>query len=70
MQQLEKLEQYCKVRNIKATFVDGILIDPLPIVKSNYRVRKEPYFINLAIIRYGCQTVVDAMFNKQMTLII
>jgi hypothetical protein len=70
MQQLEKLEEYCKVRNIKATFVDGILIDPLPIVKSNYRVRKEPYFINLAITRYGCSTVVDAMFNKQMTLII
>ena len=70
MQQLEKLEQYCNVRNIKATFVDGILIEPLPIVKSNYRVRKEPYFINLAVTRYGCQTVVDAMFNKQMTLII
>ena len=70
MLQLEKLEQYCKVRNVKATFVDGILIDPLPIVKSNYRVRKEPYFINLAVTRYGCPTVVDAMFNKQMTLII
>ena len=70
MQQLEKLEQYCKVRNVKATFVDGILIDPLPVVKSNYRVRKEPYFINLAVTRYGCSTVVDAMFNKQMTLII
>jgi hypothetical protein len=65
-----KLEQYCRVRDIKATFVDGILIYPLPVVKSNYRVRKEPYFINLAVTRYGCPTVVDAMFNKQMTLII
>ena len=70
MLQLEKLEQYCKVRDIKATFVDGILIDPLPIVKSNYRVRKEPYFIDLAVKRYGCKSVVEAMFNKQMTLII
>lgn len=70
MQQLIKLEEYCKVRNIKSTFVDGILIDPLPVVKSNYRVRKEPYFIDLAITRYGCPTVVDAMFNKQMTLIL
>jgi hypothetical protein len=70
MLQLEKLEEYCKIRNIKATFVDGILIDPLPVVKSNYRVRKEPYFIDLAVKRYGCSTVVDAMFNKQMTLIL
>jgi hypothetical protein len=70
MIQLEKLEEYCKVRNIKATFVDGILIDPLPIVKSNYRVRKEPYFIDIAVTRYGCKSVVEAMFNKQMTLII
>jgi hypothetical protein len=70
MQQLRKLEQYCKVREIKATFVEGILIEPLPIVKSNYRVRKEPYFIDLAVARYGCSTVVDAMFNKQMTLIL
>ena len=70
MQQLEKLEEYCKIRNIKATFVDGILIEPLPVVKSNYRVRKEPYFIDLAVKRYGCSTVVDAMFNKKMTLIL
>ncbi|CAB4153366.1 hypothetical protein UFOVP622_7 [uncultured Caudovirales phage] len=70
MLQLEKLEQYCKVRNIKATFVDGILIEPLPVIKSNYRVRKELYFLEIAINRYGCKTVVDAMFNKQMTLIL
>lgn len=70
MQQLRKLEAYCIARNIKATFIDGILIEPLPIVKSNYRVRKEPYFIDLAVARYGCQTVVEAMQNKQMTLIL
>ena len=70
MQQLRKLEAYCIARNIKATFIDGVLIEPLPIVKSNYRVRKEPYFIDLAVARYGCQTVVEAMQNKQMTLIL
>lgn len=70
MQQLRKLEAYCIARNIKATFIDGILIEPLPIVKSNYRIRKEPYFIDLAVARYGCQTVVEAMQNKQMTLIL
>lgn len=70
MQQLRKLEAYCIARNIKATFMDGVLIEPLPIVKSNYRVRKEPYFIDLAVARYGCQTVVEAMQNKQMTLIL
>lgn len=70
MQQLRKLEAYCLARNIKATFVDGILIEPLPIVKCDYRVRKEPYFIDLAVARYGCQTVVEAMQNKQMTLIL
>jgi hypothetical protein len=66
----EKLETYCRVRDIKATFVDGILIDPLPVVKSDYRVRKEPFFIYLAINRFGCKTVVEAMFNKQLTLIL
>ena len=70
MQQLRKLEAYCIARNIKSTFIDGVLIEPLPIVKSNYRVRKEPYFIDLAVARYGCQTVVEAMQNKQMTLIL
>ena len=48
----------------------NILIDPLPIIKSNYRVRKEPYFLEIAINRYGCSTVVEAMFNKKMTLIL
>ena len=57
MQQLRKLEAYCIARNIKATFMDGVL-------------RKEPYFIDLAVARYGCQTVVEAMQNKQMTLIL
>ena len=70
MLQLEKLEKYCKDRNIKATFVDGVLIYPLPIVKYNYRVKKDAYFLEIAVNRYGCQTVVEAMFNKKMTLIL
>lgn len=70
MQQLNKLEEYCKVRNIKATFVDGILVEPYPIIKANYRVRKEPYFLEIAVNRYGCSTVVEAMMNKKMTLIL
>lgn len=70
MLQLSKLEQYCKIRNIKATFVDGVLIEPYPVIKANYRVRKEPYFLEIAVKRYGCSTVVEAMLNKKMTLIL
>lgn len=70
MLQLIKLEKYCKDRNIEATFIDGVLIDPLPIVKYNYRVKKDAYFLEIAVNRYGCQTVVEAMFNKKMTLIL
>jgi hypothetical protein len=70
MLQLTKLEKYCKDRNIEATFVDGILIEPFPIVKYNYRVKKDAWFLEIAVNKYGCSTVVEAMFNKKMTLIL
>lgn len=70
MLQLEKLEQYCKARNIKAAFIDGVLIDPLPVIKSNYRIRKEPHYICIAINKFGCKTIVEAMFNNKIILIL
>jgi len=70
MLQLEKLEYYCKSRNIKATFIDGILIDPLPVIKSNYRIRKEPHYICIAINKFGCKTIVEAMLNNKIILIL
>ena len=70
MLQLDKLECYCKSRNIDAKFIDGILIDPLPVIKSNYRIRKEPYYICIAINKFGCKTIVEAMYNNKIILIL
>jgi hypothetical protein len=39
-------------------------------VKYNYRVKKDAWFLEIAVNKYGCKTVVDAMFNKKMTLIL
>ena len=65
---MNHFETYCKTRNIKAKFVDGELISPIPLVKVNNRIRTEPYFIQKVISKYSFSSVVEAMFNDKIIL--
>jgi len=53
-----------------AIFKDGVLISPLPTVKFGYRIRKEPEFIEKAFIKYSFDSVIEAMKNKKIILVL
>ena len=52
------------------TFVDGKLIHPLPNVKFGGRLRTEPEFIELAIIKFSYSSVIDAIYNQKIILVL
>ena len=65
---MNHFETYCKTRHIKAEFINGELVTPLPLVKVQNRIRKEPYFIQKVISKYSFSTVVEAMYNDKIIL--
>lgn len=54
----------------EAQFKDGVLISPLPTVKFGHRIRTEIEFIEMAFIKYDFKTVVEAMKNKKIILVL
>lgn len=67
---MSQFEQYCIRKGVKATFVDGKLIEPLPKVKVSNRIRNESYFIHKAIGKYSYQSVIEAMKNDKIILVL
>lgn len=53
---------------LDAVFKDGILIHPLPRVKTAGRERKEWMFIEMAIQKYPYSSIVEAMYNQKIIL--
>ena len=67
---MSQFENYCFRKGVKATFVDGKLIEPLPKVKVSNRIRNESYFIQKAIDKYSYQSVIEAMNNDKIILVL
>ena len=67
---LEVREDKIKKHIPDAIFKDGVLISPLPTVKFGHRIRTEVEFIELAFIKYDFKTVVEAMKNKKIILVL
>ncbi len=65
---MSQFERYCIRNNIKATFVDGYLISPIPKIRIENRIRNEQYFVNLILKRYPFSSVVEAMQNDKIIL--
>ena len=53
-----------------AVFKDNVLISPLPTVKFGHKIRKEPEFIEKAFIKYSFDSVIEAMKNKKIILVL
>lgn len=53
-----------------AVFKDNVLISPLPTVKFGYKVRTDPEFIEKAFIKYSFDSVIEAMKNKKIILVL
>ena len=75
MKTMTTLKQELRERKVKkhipeAIFVDGKLISPLPTIKVGHRIVTFPNYIELAFIRYDFKTVIEAMKNKKIILIL
>jgi hypothetical protein len=53
-----------------AVFKDGKLLSPLPTVKFGHKIRTEPEFIEKAFIKYSFDSVIEAMKNKKIILVL
>lgn len=53
-----------------AIFNDGVLISPLPTIKFGHRIRTEVEFIEMVFVKYDFKTVVEAMKNKKIILVL
>jgi len=67
---LEVREDKIKKHIPDAIFKDGVLISPLPTVKFGHRIRTEVEFIEMVFVKYDFKTVVEAMKNKKIILIL
>jgi hypothetical protein len=67
---LEVKEDKIKKHIPDAKFKDGVLISPLPTVKFGHRVRTEVEFIEMVFVKYDFKTVVEAMKNKKIILVL
>jgi len=67
---LEVREDKIKKHIPNAIFKDGVLISPLPTVKFGHRIRTEVEFIEMVFVKYDFKTVVEAMKNKKIILIL
>jgi hypothetical protein len=54
----------------EAQFKDGVLISPLPTVKFGHKIRTEHEFIEKAFIKYSFESVIQAMKNKKIILVL
>jgi hypothetical protein len=67
---LEVREDKIKKLIPDAVFKDGILISPLPTIKFGHRIRNEPEFIEIAFSKYSFDSMIEAMKNKKIILIL
>jgi len=65
-----QLELKVKKHIPDAVFVDGKLVSPLPTIKVGYKVVTYNDYVELAFIRYDFKTVIEAMKNKKIILVL
>ena len=53
-----------------AQFKDNVLISPLPTVKFGHKIVNHPEFIEKAFIKYSFDSVIEAMKNKKIILVL
>ena len=63
-----KFQERCERDKLNVTFKDGVLIDPIPKVRYKGRNRTEMEYIDMAISKFSYSSVVEAMFNTNITL--
>ena len=53
-----------------AVFKDNVLISPLPTIKFGHKIVTHPEFIENAFIKYSFDSVIEAMKNKKIILVL